>query len=214
LPIFRMVLEQLERFSVLSFACYQHFRFHQVVVAVASISCFEAPVVSVIFTPCSAHTLGHIAAVRRSIRDPIHLPSAALPFSDAQGGLGARHQVRAQRGIGILLGGRLESMCNERFHNGLYRVLGLGNFVCDVWPSFGHGQGQGRLCAKRKEIKGALDSRSIAPKSPHGTICCEHFPGNSNYDANSQAKRPVNLGFLLEGQRDIFGASFVMYVDG
>jgi hypothetical protein len=56
------------------------------------------------------------------------------------------------------------------------------------------GTARAALCAKRKEIKTAFDSRSIAPESLHETMFREHFSGELNYNLSSHAKRPVCRG--------------------
>jgi hypothetical protein len=63
-------------------------------------------------------------------------------------------------------GGRLASMCDERFHNGLFQGLGLGQLGCDYWPMFLHGRSR-VVC----EMQAALDSRSIAPKVVIKSLC-------------------------------------------
>jgi hypothetical protein len=83
------------------------------------------------------------------------------------------------------------------FHNGaVYGVLDW-EILGAILVRFS-GTGRAVLCAKRKEIKTAFDSRRIAPESPHGTMFREHFPDNSNSNLNSQAKRPVSFAHATD----------------
>jgi hypothetical protein len=75
-----------------------------------------------------------------------------------------------------LLGGRVTPMCNWSSIIGLYRAPGLGFFFGAILVRCS-GTRRAVLCAKRKEIKTAVDSRSIAPESLHGTMFREHFSG-------------------------------------
>jgi hypothetical protein len=73
------------------------------------------------------------------------------------------------------LGGRLAPIFSLEFHNGIvggldWEILGaiLGRFS---------GTGRAVLCAKHKEIKTAVDSRSISPEILHETMFREHLSG-------------------------------------
>ena len=58
---------------------------------------------------------------------------------------------------------------------GLYRGLDW-EILGAIFGRFS-GTGRAALCEKRREIKTAFDSRSIAPESLHETMFREHFPG-------------------------------------
>jgi hypothetical protein len=59
------------------------------------------------------------------------------------------------------------------------------------------GTGRAVLCAKRKEIETAFDSRSIAPESLHEAMFREHLSGlrAKNYEIRELGAQLVQLRF-------------------